>query len=287
MSYLKQGIGIFLLVIAICGGPLILYTVKEEVVFAPENIVAPTIYLLEEMAGGSLGSYYVGETQRSIAGDIMPFALNTFRLLFASTLTAVIASLLFGLFFQRFWLVRKLQSLLNATTVIPDFIVIMLAILGAVSFYKWTNIRIITLSPTSDAPNEWFPIMLLAVGPTIFLWKVISLKYAQVGGEDYIRTAVGKGMGIWHVLIHHMYKNIKPTLLADLKKTIAIAVTNLFIVEYLLNVVGITRFIFSKSAGYQFAPSVIGLFCIILLSLLVYLLIRLLLYLFERAVVYK
>jgi peptide/nickel transport system permease protein len=84
-----------------------------------------------------------------------------------------------------------------------------------------------------------------------------------------------------------MYKNIKPTLLADLKKTIAIAVTNLFIVEYLLNVVGITRFIFSKSAGYQFAPSVIGLFCIILLSLLVYLLIRLLLYLFERAVVYK
>lgn len=287
MAYVKQGIAIFLLVIVICGGPLILYSVKEEVVFAPENIVASTLFLLEEMAGGSLGHYYVGETKRSIAEDIVPFAQNTFRLLFASTLIAVAASLLFGLFLQRFRPIRRLQKLLALTTVVPDFILIMLSVLAAISFYKWTNIRIITLSPTSDAPNEWFPIMLLAIGPTIFLWKVVSMKYVQIGGEDYIKTALAKGMGVWHVLIHHVYKNIKPTLIADLKKTIAIAVTNLFIVEYLLNVVGVTRFIFSKSAGYQFAPSVMGLLCIIVLSLLVYSLIRLILYLFERAVVYK
>lgn len=287
MSFLKQGIGIFFLVVVISGGPLILYTVKEEVVFAPEKIVAPTVYLLEEIAGGSLGYYFVGETKRSIAEDIVPFALNTFQLLFCSTLIAVSASLVFGLFLRRFWLVRKLQNLLNLISVVPDFIFIFLSILAAVSFYKLTNIRVISLSPFSDAANDWFPITLLAIGPAIFLMKVVSLKYTQIGGEDYIRTAVAKGMGIWHVLIHHVYKNIKPALLADLKKAVAITVANLFVVEYLLNVVGVTRFIFSKSAGYQFTPAVMGMLCIICLSLLVYVLIRLILYLFERAVVYK
>ncbi|MGG1661806.1 ABC transporter permease subunit [Brevibacillus sp. NRS-1366] len=287
MSYVKQLLGMFFLVIAVCGGPFMLYTVKEEIVFAPENIVVRTVYLIQQIAGGSLGTYYLGENERSIAEDVLPFALSTFELLFSSVLIAVVASLVFGLFLQRFGMVRQFQKILNLISTIPDFILIFLSILAAVGFYKLTNIRIITLSPTSDSANIWFPMTLLAIGPTIFLMKVVSLKYTQIGGEDYIKTALAKGMGIWHVLVHHVYKNIKPFLLADLKKTIAITVANLFIVEYLLNVVGLTRFIFSKSGPYQFNSAVMGLLGIILLSLLVYFLIRAILYLFERAVVYK
>ncbi|RNB84419.1 ABC transporter permease subunit [Brevibacillus nitrificans] len=284
---MKQLLGMFFLVIAVCGGPFMLYTVKEEIVFAPENVVVHTVYLIQQIAGGSLGTYYLGENERRIAEDIVPFAISTFELLFSSVLIAVVASLVFGLFLQRFRIVRHLQKGLNLLATIPDFILIFVSILAAIGFYKMTNIRIITLSPTSDSANSWFPMTLLAIGPTIFLMKVISLKYTQIGGEDYIKTALAKGMGVWHVLIHHVYKNIKPFLLADLKKTIAITVANLFIVEYLLNVVGLTRFIFSKSGAYQFNAAVMGLLGIIFLSILVYLLIRVILYLFERAVVYK
>ncbi|MFD2369969.1 ABC transporter permease subunit [Brevibacillus sp. GCM10020057] len=287
MSYVKQLLGMFFLVVAVCGGPFMLYTVKEEIVFAPENVVVRTVYLIQQIAQGSLGTYYLGENERSIAEDIFPFALSTFELLFSSVLIAVAASLVFGLFLQRFRIVQHFQKLLNLIATIPDFVLIFMSIFAAIAFYKATNIRIITLSPTSDAENSWFPMILLAIGPTIFLMKVVSLKYNQIGGEDYIKTAVAKGMGVWHVLIHHVYKNIKPYLLADLKKTIAITVANLFIVEYLLNVVGLTRFIFSKSGPYQFNAAVMGLLGIILLSILVYLLIRAILYLFERAVVYK
>ncbi|MDH4617730.1 ABC transporter permease subunit [Brevibacillus sp. AY1] len=287
MAYVKQILGVFFLVIVICGGPIMLTTVKEEVVFAPEKVVSHSVYLIQQIAGGSLGTYYLGDYERSIAADILPFAISTFELLFTSVLIAVLAGLMFGLFLQRFGFVRKFQRLLDLVSTIPDFILIFLSILAAVSFYKLTSIRIITLSPTSDAANSWFPILLLSIGPTIFLLKVISLKYVQIGGEDYIKTALAKGMSIWHVLIHHVYKNIKPFLLADLKKTIAITVANLFIVEYLLNVVGLTRFIFSKSSAYQFNSAVMGLMGIIFLSLLVYLLIRVILYLFERVVVYK
>ena len=287
MSYVKQLLGMFFLVIVVCGGPFMLYTVKEEIVFAPEEIVVHSVFLIQQIASGSLGTYYLGENERSIAEDIVPFAMNTFKLLFSSVSIAVVASLVFGLFLQRFRMVRQLQKVLNLVATIPDFILIFMSILAAVGFYKLTNIRIITLSPTSDSTNDWFPMTLLAIGPTIFLMKVVSLKYVQIGGEDYIKTALAKGMGIWHVLTHHVYKNIKPFLVADLKKTIAITVANLFIVEYLLNVVGLTRFIFSKDGGYQFNAAVMGLLGIILLSILVYVLIRAVLYLFERVAVYK
>ncbi|MED1782960.1 ABC transporter permease subunit [Brevibacillus fortis] len=284
---MKQLLGMFFLVIAVCGGPFMLYTQKEEIVFEPGNIIVHTVYLIQQIAEGSLGTYYSGQTERSIAEDILPFAISSFELLFASVSVAVVASIIFGLLLQRFRIVRQFQKVLNLLATIPDFILIVVSIVGAVGFYKLTNIRIITLSPVSDSESTWFPITLLSIGPTIFLMKVVSLKYAQIGGEDYIKTALAKGMGIWHVLIHHVYKNIKPFLIADLKKTIAITVANLFIVEYLLNVVGLTRFIFSKDGGYEFNAAVMGLLGIILLSILVYLLIRLILYVIERAVVYK
>ncbi|CAI8981339.1 ABC transporter permease subunit [Brevibacillus sp. BC25] len=287
MTYVKQLIGMFFLVIVVCGGPFMLYTQKEEIVFEPGNIVVHTVYLIQQIAEGSLGTYYSGQTERSIAEDILPFAISSFELLFASVSVAVLASIIFGLLLQRFRFVRQIQKVLNLLATIPDFILIVVSIVGAVGFYKMTNIRIITLSPISDSESTWFPITLLSIGPTIFLMKVVSLKYAQIGGEDYIKTALAKGMGIWHVLIHHVYKNIKPFLIADLKKTIAISVANLFIVEYLLNVVGLTRFIFSKDGGYEFNAAVMGLLGIILLSILVYVLIRLILYVIERAVVYK
>ncbi|MFC8687039.1 ABC transporter permease subunit [Brevibacillus porteri] len=287
MTYVKQFIGMFFLVIVVCGGPFMLYTQKEEIVFEPGNIVVHTVYLIQQIAEGSLGTYYSGQTERSIAEDILPFAISSFELLFASVSVAVLASIIFGLLLQRFRIVRQFQKVLNLLATIPDFILIVVSIVGAVGFYKMTNIRIITLSPVSDSESTWFPITLLSIGPTIFLMKVVSLKYVQIGGEDYIKTALAKGMGIWHVLIHHVYKNIKPFLIADLKKTIAITVANLFIVEYLLNVVGLTRFIFSKDGGYEFNAAVMGLLGIILLSILVYVLIRLILYVIERAVVYK
>ncbi|MFG0216880.1 ABC transporter permease subunit [Brevibacillus porteri] len=287
MTYVKQLIGMFFLVIVVCGGPFMLYTQKEEIVFEPGNIVVHTVFLIQQIAEGSLGTYYSGQTERSIAEDILPFAISSFELLFASVGVAVLASIIFGLLLQRFRIVRQFQKVLNLLATIPDFILIVVSIVGAVGFYKLTNIRIITLSPISDSESTWFPITLLSIGPTIFLMKVVSLKYVQIGGEDYIKTALAKGMGIWHVLIHHVYKNIKPFLIADLKKTIAITVANLFIVEYLLNVVGLTRFIFSKDGGYEFNAAVMGLLGIILLSILVYVLIRLILYVIERAVVYK
>ncbi|MGE5703911.1 MAG: ABC transporter permease subunit [Clostridia bacterium] len=286
LTAIKQFIGMFFLVILVAGTPLMLFTANEEVQFEPDGMISHTVYLLEMLADGTLGTYWVGVSERSIAADILPFTLESFNLLFSSVFLAVIFSLAFGIFLQRYRFVRYVHRLLDVLSTIPDFILILFSIVLAVGFYKLTDIRIITLSPTSDSANSWFPILVLMLGPTIYLLRVVSMKYVQVCGDDYIATAVAKGMNVRHVQLHHVYKNIKPYFMADLKKAVAITVANLFIVEYSLNVVGLTRFIFTRS-DYQFNAVVIGLFGVILLSIAVYLLISAILYLFERTFIYR
>lgn len=283
-KYLQQTLIVFFLVLVVAGAPLILQARGEEVYFQPERFVAQTAYLLDNMSHGTLGTYFLGRNERDIAGDILPYAENSFSLLFFSLLIAVFISICFGLFLHRFRAVHVYQRILDLVSTIPDFVQVLFFMLAAIAFYKATDIRLITLSPFSDANNNWFPTLILSVGPTLYLMKGVSLKYYQICGEDYIRTALAKGLNVRYIILHHVFKNVKPYLIADLKKAISITIANLFVVEYLLNVVGVTRFIFGQ---YQFAAAAVGLVVLLVLSFIVYGLLWLILYLFERGFIYE
>lgn len=53
-----------------------LFTEKEEVVFAPERVVSRVVYLFQKFSEGSLGTYYLGFNEREISEDILPFAIS-------------------------------------------------------------------------------------------------------------------------------------------------------------------------------------------------------------------
>lgn len=281
---LQQVVAVFFLVLVVAGAPLILQARGEEVYFQPERFIAHAALLVENISDGTLGTYTLGRNERDIAGDILPFAENSFLLLFFALLIAVTISIIFGMFLHRYRVVHIYQRILDIISTVPDFVQVLFFMLAAIAFYKMTDIRLITLSPFSEANNNWFPTLILSVGPTLYLMKVVSLKYSQTCGEDYIRTALAKGMNVRYIILHHVFKNVKPFLIADMKKAISITIANLFVVEYLLNVVGVTRFIFGE---YQFSTAAIGLMLLLVISLVVYMLIWLILYLFERGFIYE
>ncbi|TPG85725.1 ABC transporter permease subunit [Brevibacillus laterosporus] len=275
-----------ILVIIMAGLPQMLAINQDGLLFiTPENVILQTGALVHDVSNGTLGKYASGENIRNISDDIFPFAKQSFILLLSSLLVAIVVSVLFGLFLHRWRVITWIKKIFDFFSIIPDFILILFFLFTSVTLYKATGIRLITISPLSkDLSKIWFPVFVLSIGPMLYLVKLVDLKYKQVGGEDYVRTAVAKGLGGLHVQLHHMYKNIKPFFVADLKKAISISVANLFIVEYLLNVSGITRFIFGS---YQFNVVVIGLCILLLITGLVYAIIRFLLYLFERGFIYE
>lgn len=242
-------------------------------------------HFFKELGSGSLGTYYVGLEERPIAGEIGDNFLTSFLIVLVGVLVAIVFSLLFGVFLSRFYLTKFFRVIMNIVAAIPDFIFIIFSLLLAVNIYKWTGIRVVSFSPNGGALNIWFPMILVAIAPSVYLFKLLAEKYYLTAGEDYIRTAVAKGLRVNTINLQHVFKNIEPFLIADLVKVLSLAIGNLFIVEYLLNVSGLTKFIFQSFGDPQ--PIAIGLFGMLFISLLVFVVVRLLLYLFKRGFIYE
>lgn len=229
---------------------------------------------------GALGTYSINGVQHAVLEDIFPFTKNSAILLFSSILTALFFSAIFGVFLYYWKMTKLFRGMINFFSIIPDFILIILSITLAVKFYQWTNIRVITLSPFSDTMNLWFPILILSLIPTFYLFKMISARYIEISGEEYIRTAVGKGLGRQYINAQHVLRNLMPYIFADLKKAISLTIGNLFVIEYLFNIKGLTIFIFSDD--YQFQKVFLSLLILLAVATICFLFIKILLNVIER-----
>lgn len=282
----QQIVIIFLLILSLAALPMIIEvnSLGERLEWNVEKL--PTIYgdFISEISKGSLGTYQLGTQRRDIAEDIQSNFFTSLKVLLIGVNASIIISLLFGLFLSRFRLTKVFNSILNLLTAIPDFIIIILSLILAVKIYKVTGIRVISLRSDAGALNLWFPTLLVSIAPTLYMFKLVSVRYFQTSGEDYIKTAVAKGMKLNYINFQHVYKNVEPFIKAELIKVISLAIGNLFIIEYVMNVSGITKFIFQSN---EIQPIAIGLFSMLLISGIVYLSIRLGLYLFKRGFIYE
>lgn len=257
---------------------------RDAIEWQPENL--PVVYgeFFKTISSGTLGTYQLGQQERNIADDIGDNIMTSFKIMVMGVNAGILFSILFGIFISRFRPTRFFNQILNILAAIPDFILIILGLILAIKFYKVTGIRVISLRPDTGALNIWFPTLLLSIAPTLYLFKLVSLKYFQTAGEDYIRTAVAKGLKVHYINMQHAFKNVEPFILAELTKIISLAIGNLFIIEYLLNVSGITKFIFQNGGVQTIA---VGLFSMLFISLIVYLSIRVLLSLFKRCFIHE
>lgn len=283
---IQQVFFVFILILLLAALPSIIEINPAEKDVNWNWNLLPTVYydFIEQVSNGSLGTYQLGSQERQIADDIGGNFKTSLLIMIVGVNLGVVLSLVFGVFLSRFRLTRFFNLILNGLAAIPDFIIIILALIVAVKIYKLTGFRVISLRSDSGALNIWFPMVLVAITPTLYLFKLIAVKYYQISGEDYIRTAIAKGLRLNYINFQHVYKNIEPFILAELTKVVSLAIGNLFIIEYLMNVSGITKFIFLSK---ELQPIAIGLFAMLMISLIVYVSVRIGLYLFKRGFIYE
>ncbi|MFE8695704.1 ABC transporter permease subunit [Cytobacillus sp. FJAT-53684] len=286
LRVLQQIVIIFLLILTLAALPAIIEVNSADNKLEWNFEQLPTIYgdFISEISKGSLGNYQLGEQVRAIEEDIGDNFFTSLKVMLIGVNSAIIISLIFGIFLSRFHLTKVFNLILNILSTIPDFIIIVISMILAVNIYRWTGIRVISLRPDAGALNTWFPTLLVAIAPTLYLFKLITVKYFQTSSEDYIKTAVAKGMSLNYINFQHVFKNIEPFITAELVKIISLAIGNLFIIEYIMNVSGITKFIFQSN---EIQPIAIGLFSMLLISAIVYLSVRLVFYLFKRGFIYE
>ncbi|GIN41018.1 MULTISPECIES: ABC transporter permease subunit [Heyndrickxia] len=257
---------------------------KHFIQLHPEAIIYNIKSFFHSIKEGTLGTYYINGVPHPVLKDIQSYTKNSSLLLFLSMLVSLIFSITFGVFLHHWKITYVFRWIINALSIIPDFIIIILSITLAIKFYQITNIRLITLSPLADTVNLTFPLIILCLMPSFYLFKMTNSKYEEIISAEYIRTAVAKGLSRPYINSRHVLKNLIPYLTGDIKKAISLTIGNLFIIEYLFNIRGLTIFIFSD---YEFQKVVFSLLILFAIAAICYLSIKIFFILIEKVIIHE
>jgi len=234
------------------------------------------------LLNGDSFTYQEGKNRTyNLIQDIASYLFTSLRYLLLAGFLSVIIGLLISAWYSKSkkeWM----KDTIGFLGTIPDFILVIFLQLGVVSIYQSTGFRLARVASRSADENAYLlPLITLTLIPAIYLIRTLSERTYDVLSEDYILTAKAKGLKKRVIYINHVIRNVLPFLKADLHKVLAIMMSNLFIVEYLFNIRGITAMLFGGTM-YQYNLIVNTLFALVFLYLIVYWSIRLLILLLER-----
>lgn len=178
-----------------------------------------------------------------------------------------------------------MKDIIGFLGMVPDFILVLFLQIGTVFFYQTTGHRLARIATRGiDEHAILLPLITLTIVPAIYLIRSLGERTYDVLAEDYILTAKAKGLRKVYIFIQHVTRNVLPYLKADLHKVIAIMMSNLFIVEYLFNISGLTSLLFGDI--YQFNLTVNTLLTLVILYVLLYWGVRLFIAGLERIFAY-
>lgn len=275
--------GIFIFVFIIAALPTMLTAQYGEVHFGFYPGWYAIKHFFKGISDGTSFHYYQGlDRERSFFQDAPQYFEISYFYLVSSSFFAVLISTFVGTWqgkSKHGWL----KDILGFLSAIPDFILILLLQLGVALIYESTGFRVAKVASTSTSdPAILIPLITLTLIPAVYLIRTLSEHTYDELTENYVLTARSKGMGRIYILFRHAMRNILPFLKADLHKVAAIMIGNLFIVEYLFNLRGLTRLIFSKTSNYQYDLVVDCLLSFIVLYFALYWTMRLFVFGLER-----
>lgn len=140
-----------------------------------------------------------------------------------------------------------INSILFFLQSVPD--VVMIA--GLQMFLLWifhkTGVMIIDPVEGLDSKVYVLPIFVVSIIPTIQLFQMIYLSINEEQIKEYVEYARAKGLSKSWVLVRHILRNVTITLFSNTKLIFWVIISNLFIVEFLLNMKGYFSFLFKNT----------------------------------------
>lgn len=182
-----------------------------------------------------------------------------------------------------------LKRIVEFIGVVPDFIMILLLQFLIVFVASKTGVVLFQVaSVTADDPAIILPLISSLIIPANYMIRNVALQMKLTLTEDYISFAKSRGLGKWYIVFYHALPNVLPFIKADLHKLLGILMGNIFIVEYLYNMHGVTMLLFADAfahEGYQYALVVNGLLTLLALYAVVFALLKTYLWGWEKVLV--
>ncbi|MBS4175352.1 hypothetical protein [Bacillus sp. FJAT-49736] len=143
---------------------------------------------------------------------------------------------------------------------VPDLFVITLCQLLVILIVKKTGFLIADIAAMDQEKIYLFPIFCLAILPTIQLFRISMIILEEEIGKDYVLLARSIGLRKSFIVLIYVLRNAWISLFFQSKKTIWFMLSNLFVLEYLFNMQGITIFMGNHMDPKIFTLALLSLF---------------------------
>jgi peptide/nickel transport system permease protein len=203
------------------------------------------------------------ENYRKLFPYIFDPYLYSLSILFSALIFSLLAALLltYITLFLPTRLVKALKGLTFVLESLPDIFVIFGLQLLVIWVYKKTNVLVFSFVSAGGDNIYLFPIFLLSILPTVHFYKIMLVVFEDESKKSYVDLAKSKGLVKSFIISVHIFRNALVTIFNHLKSIIWFMLSNLLILEYLINIPGlIGRFMFDYMSPVVFTIGLILLF---------------------------
>ena len=203
-----------------------------------------------------------GEKERTLFPYLWEPITYSLLVLFSAFLLAsflsILLTILTMMFSQRNR--NRIKFMFYLFEAMPDVLVILLSQLLVLFLYKQTGILFFEIASIETERTYLLPILVLAILPTVQLFRISILSFESEEGKDYVTLAQSIGLGKLVILTFHILRNAIISVFFQSKKTVWFMLSNLFVLELLFNIAGITRFLMSTLQPKMFTIAILSIF---------------------------
>ena len=184
---------------------------------------------------------------RDEAPTVIAAYLRSMTLLVSSLLLAAVLGLGLGLLAgsrAQAPMSRLLSGVSHVGLVVPSFLLALAIMVFFVRYLgHWTGTQLILLRPTPELSLDpryiIAPALTLAARPVAHITHVTATMLREQLSQDYIRTALGKGLTQGRILRAHAWPNIAVSVLEAVNGSLLFSLSSLPIVEFVFSWPGI------------------------------------------------
>ncbi|WNR44344.1 ABC transporter permease subunit [Paenibacillus roseipurpureus] len=207
------------------------YTVKDQ---------------LTHFLHGDLGKYRDPYTRKEVAISyaIPQMLLKTCTYFIPGLLLAILLSVLMALWASMSRRIGTVLDGLHALLVgLPDFFLIVLIQLGAIYATKLLGHYVLLIVQVGDRTPFLIPFLTIALIPSVTIYGTLRVAITRELGQDYVVTALAKGLTRREVLFAHVLRNVMEDVLAILPRATTLALASMAVAEAICGIGGLGGFI--------------------------------------------
>ncbi|MEH7119586.1 ABC transporter permease subunit [Neobacillus vireti] len=141
--------------------------------------------------------------------------------------------------------VRNLfRTIVNFFEAVPDLLIIFLFMFFVVTLYKTTGFKFLQLYGVFGKEPYFVPVMTVSFLPFFLLLQFLLKVITDEQNQLYVEYAKAKGIGQVRILRVHIFRNIFPHAISQLRSTVWVLLSNIYLVEFIFNINGFNQQLF-------------------------------------------